>query len=95
MKLFIQEWIVEPVRIAAALVLLAAAVAVVVALVLWIVAALYPLIMGPRKPQTQRVDGRPHGSPPECDCGGFPHGKHCAAVVAGLVEHTPTTPNGE
>ena len=37
MKLFIQEWIVEPVRIAAALVLLAAVVAVVVALVLWIV----------------------------------------------------------
>lgn len=30
-----------------------------------------------------------------CDCGGFPHGKHCAAVMAGHVEHTPTTPNGE
>lgn len=30
-----------------------------------------------------------------CDCGGFPHGKHCAAVMAGRVEHTPTTPNGD
>ena len=30
-----------------------------------------------------------------CDCGGYPHGKHCAAVVAGLAEHTPTTPNGD
>jgi DNA-directed RNA polymerase subunit RPC12/RpoP len=31
----------------------------------------------------------------DCDCGGFPHGKHCAAVEAGRVEHTPTTPNGD
>jgi len=30
--------------------------------------------------------------PVPCDCGGEPHGKHCAAVVAGAAESPWTCP---